>query len=106
MTDNIPELPFVKDLELIGILKTIKQIQARMKQSDLVNAEFAIVYETLLDEFPEFTTKYNNIFLSLIRGDKTESLATILYYRSKVVNGEMTEEELSNKLAEKYMPRQ
>lgn len=106
MTDKtIPELPFIRDPDLVNILKTIKQIQARMKKPDLVNEGYAVVYETLLDEFPDFSTKYNSIFLNVIRGDKIESLATVLYYRSKVVNGEITEEELSQKLASQYLPQ-
>lgn len=101
MTNNIPELPFIKDPELVDLLKTIKQFQARLKQ---FQGTYAQACETMEKEFPDFASKYNSIFVMLIRGDKYDTLGKVLYYRSKVLNGEMEESELASILAEKYIP--
>lgn len=106
MTDSIPELPFIKDQQLTDLLRTIKQFQWRMKEPDLMSASYAEACEILQDEFPEFSKNYNSIFLMLMRGDKYDALATVLYYRSKVANGEMQEEKLANMVADKYIPKE
>ena len=99
MTDTIPELDFIKDPSIIGILKTIKQIQARMKQPDLVSAQYAVVYQTLLEDFPDLS---DSILRSVISGDKNGLLASILYHKSKELEGSLSETELSKMLAKKY----
>lgn len=106
MTDSIPELPFIKDQQLMELLFTIKQFQSRMKEPDLMSASYAEACEILQDEFPEFSKNYNSIFLMLLRGDKYDTLATVLYHRSRVLNGEIQEEELANMLADKYIPKE
>lgn len=90
--------------EVIYIMKTIKQIQKRMKDPDIINLEYIMVYSQLSKEFNDFFNKYTSIFVKVIRGEDLRTVATILYYKDKVAKGLLTEEELSNMLAEKFLP--
>jgi len=86
------------------IIKTIKEIQKRMKDPDIVNLEYIRVYDTLGSEFIEFFETYTKIFTIVIKGEDLKPLAEILYYTNKVYIGEITEAELSEKLSTKFLP--
>jgi len=94
----------ITSLEVINIMKTIKQIQKRMKDPDVSKLEYIRVYDQLGREFDDFFTRYTNIFISVIRGEDLTTLASVLYYKDQVLRGLVTEEELSDKLAKKYLP--
>lgn len=91
---------------VLYIIKTIKAIQKRMKDPDLVNSEYIRVYNQLSDEFSDFIEKYGyiNIFTKVIKGDDLSNLCCILFYKDKVQKGEMTEAELSELVFKKFMP--
>lgn len=101
MTDIPPEIesPYV-----INILRTIRAIQTRMKDPDLINAEYSVVYGTLGIEFSNFFDTQATIFSKIIRGESFPTIAATLFYKDKISRGLMTESELSEKLATKYLP--
>ena len=90
--------------EVINIMKTIKQIQKRMKDPDVVKLEYIRVYDQLGREFDDFFTRYTSIFISVIRGEDLATLASVLYSKDQVLRGLITEAELADKLAKKYFP--
>lgn len=98
------ELKEIISPNVIYIMKTIKAIQRRMKDPDMVNQEYIRVYDALGREFSDFSDKYTAIFTKIIRGENLNTVASVLYYKDKVDRGLMTEEELSSMLAEKYLP--
>lgn len=91
--------------KLKNIFGTIKQIQKRMKDPDLVNQEFIRVYDVLGKEFSEFADTYTHIFTKVVRCEDLKTVAAVLYYKDKVDRGLMTEAELSEMLSSKYLPK-
>lgn len=89
----------------VYMLKTIKNIQKRMKDPDIVNLEYVRVYDILGKEFSYFADVHTRIFTKVIRGESFNTIAPILFYKDKIEKGSMTEQELSNMLAEKYIPK-
>lgn len=102
MTDTIPELDFIKDPSIIKVLWSIKKVQERMKKPDLVNASFGNVYQTITEEFQEFANMSDSLLRSVISGDKNGLVASILYHKSKELEGKISEPELANMVAKKY----
>ncbi|XWV26244.1 hypothetical protein QJ857_gp0832 [Tupanvirus soda lake] len=98
------ELCDITTPSVIYIMKTIKSIQKRMKDPDVVNLEYIRVYDKLGKEFPEFFDKYTAIFTKVIRGENLNTVASVLYYKDKVERGLMTEQQLSDMLAKKFLP--
>lgn len=90
--------------DIINILKTIKLIQKRMKDPDVVDLEYIKVYDKLGKEFTLFFDTYTHIFTKVIRGESLNTLAAGLYYQDKMLRGLMTEEEIADLLAKKYLP--
>jgi hypothetical protein len=84
-------------------MKTIKKIQNRMKDSDVTNLEYIRVYDKLGKEFDHFFNRYTNIFVKVVRGENLKTIASVLFYKDKVNRGLITEAELSDKLAQKYL---
>ena len=78
------------------ILKTVKDIQKRMLDPDLVDKEFAINCNVLSIEFNDFFEKYPNIFSLIIKGKDPYVVAQIIYFYSKYMNGEKTEKEIAD----------
>ncbi|AGF85309.1 hypothetical protein QJ854_gp473 [Moumouvirus goulette] len=94
----------ITDPRVIEIMKTIKLIQKRMKDPDLINLEYIMVYDILGKEFLYFSDRYTEIFTKVIRGEKMDIIASILHYMDKIYKGNMTESELSEMLANKFLP--
>ncbi|BCS83171.1 hypothetical protein QLL95_gp0952 [Cotonvirus japonicus] len=90
---------------IIDILKTIKKIQLRMKDPDLISMDYISVYDTLGKEFSVFSDKYTKIFTDVVQKKNLNTTASVLYYKDKVERGLMSEEELQNMLAEKFLPK-
>ena len=89
---------------VIYIMKTIKQIQKRMKDPDVANLEYILVYDKLSKEFEQFFDRYTGIYIKVIRGENLTTVASALYYKDKVDRGLMNQDELSDMLAKKYLP--
>ena len=102
ITDD--ELKEITTPSVIYIIKTIKEIQKRMKDPDIAKLEYIRVYDTLGKEFDHFFNKYTGIFVKVIRGENLSTLASVLYYKDKVAKGLLTEEQLADRLAKKYLP--
>lgn len=100
------QLLSVKSPEVIYILQTIKKIQQRMKDPEILQMEFIRRYDKLSYEFNEFFERYTGIFARVVKGENLDVLASVLYQRDQVLRGIITEEELSNKLAEKYLTKE
>ena len=98
------ELAGIKSPKVLEIMKTIRAIQTRMKQPDIVNAEFITVYKVITEEFEQFSNRYVSIFNKVIRGENLTTVASVLYYWDQFLRGLITEEELSEMLATKYLP--
>ena len=98
------ELKEITTPDVMYIMQTIKAIQKRMKDPDIVNLEYIRVYDQLGKEFDDFFNSYTGIFVKVIRGENLSTLASVLYYKDKVARGLITEEELADKLAHKYLP--
>lgn len=98
-----PELRDIQSPDIIYIMKTIKAIQARMKDSDLSTLPYIRVYDTLSNEFTYFSDTYTKIFTMVIRGENLNTVTAVLYYRDKVARGLMTEEQLMELLKKKYL---
>lgn len=102
ITDS--DLLDIKSKKVIEILKTIKQIQKRMKDPEIQKLEYIEVYDLLSKEFEEFCDNNTTIFTKVVRGEDLNLIASILYYKDKVERGIITEAELSEILAKKYLP--
>ena len=100
---NNTELMDIKSLEIINIMKTIKIIQTRMKDPDMMQLSYIRVYDALGKEFSHFSDKYTKIFTMVIRGENLNTITTVLYYRDKVIRGLMTEEQLMELLKKKFL---
>lgn len=98
------ELKDITSPNVIYILQTIKTIQKRMKDPDLVGLEYIRIYEKLCEEFTDFSDRYTHIFTKVIRGENLNTLASVLYYKDRVEKGLITETQLSELLAKKYLP--
>lgn len=98
------ELRDIKSPNVIYIMKTIKAIQKRMKDPDIVNLEYIRVYDTLGKEFPDFFDRYTAIFTKVIRGENLNTVAAVLYYKDKVDRELITEDQLSDMVAAKILP--
>jgi hypothetical protein len=98
------QLKSIASPDLIYIMTTIKQIQRRMKDPDVVNLEYIRVYDQLGREFDHFFNRYTGIFIRVIKGEDLSILAAVLYYKDQVRQGKISEADLADKLAKKYMP--
>lgn len=98
------EMADIRTPSVLYVMHTIKAIQKRMKDPDLVNAEYIRVYDTLGREFQTFADSYTAIFTKVIRGESLSTIASALYYKNQVALGLITEAELSEMLAAKYLP--
>ena len=87
---------------VLHILRTIKQIQKRMKDPDMVNLEYPRVYDTLSKEFDDFFNKHTSIFIKVTRGENLDILASCLYYKDQVAKGLITEAEVADMVAGKF----
>lgn len=101
---NNDQLKGIKSPDVIYIMRTIKEIQKRMKDPDIKNLEYIRVYDILGKEFDHFFNRYTGIFVRVIRGEDLSTLASALYYKDQVLRGLITEEQLADKLASKYLP--
>lgn len=98
------ELKEITTPSVLYIMKTIKEIQKRMKDPDLVKSEYIEVYTKLGEEFSEFADNHTRIFTKVVRGENLNTIASALYYKDKISKGLMSEEQLSDMLATKYLP--
>lgn len=89
------------------IIITVKEMQKRMLDQDLVNEEFAVNYDRLSREFNDFFEKYPNIFSLVVKCKDPYVLAQIVYFYSKCMKGEKSEEEIANMVFSKlHKPNQ
>ena len=100
------ELNEITSPAIIYIMRTIKQIQKRMKDPDCANLEYIKLYDKLGNEFQMFFDTYTKIFIKVIRGENLNTLASVLYYKDKVNRGLITEAQVSELLATKYLPEE
>lgn len=98
------DLKGISSPEVINIIKTIKEIQKRMKDPDNINLQYVELYDKLSYEFNSFFERYTGIFVKVTRGEDLTTLASVLYYKDQVLRGLVTEEQLSDKLASTYLP--
>jgi hypothetical protein len=96
------DLKGIRSPEILYIMRTIKLIQKRMKDPDIKNLEYVRVYDQLGREFDSFFNRYTGIFISVIRGENLQTLASVLYYKDQELRGLTTEAEVADKLANKY----
>lgn len=89
---------------VIQTLKWIKMLQKRMKESDVFFLEYAYLHNKMADEFEDFFKLHPETFVKVLRGQDLTTIAAALYYKDKIYKGEMTESELSDKLATKFLP--
>lgn len=89
---------------VLYIMHTIKAIQARMREPDLINSEYITIYDTLGREFQEFSDEHTAIFTKVIRGESLATIASVLYFKDKEEKGAITESQISDMLATKYLP--
>lgn len=98
------KLQSISSPDIIEIIQTIKKIQQRMKDSDICDLEFIYVYDKLGREFNEFSENHKVIFDHVIKGKSLDILAASLFYKDKFYKGEISESELSQLLANKFLP--
>ena len=98
------ELRDIKTPNVIYVMKTIKAIQTRMKDPDVVDLPYIRVYDKLGKEFSEFFDSHTKIFTTVIRGENLNTITAVLYYKDKVARGLMTEEQLMEILMNKFLP--
>jgi len=98
------QLKGIQTPEIIDIMRTIKQIQKRMKDPDVSGLEYIRVYDKLGREFDSFFNRYTGIFVKVIRGENLNTLASVLYYKDQMARGFITEGQLRDQLASKYLP--
>lgn len=103
-TDVFIESSGITSPQVIYILKTIKAIQKRMKDPDLVNVEYIRVYDKLSIEFEYFIEKYTDIFTKVVRGESLATIGSVLFHKNKMDNGGTSQEKLRDALMEKYWP--
>jgi len=99
------ELLNIKSPELVFVIQTIKSMQRRMKEPDLIVEEYAVVHNTLADEFPEFFEKHPTIFVKTIRNESMDIIASTLFHKEQINLGLLTEEEFADKLATQFLPK-
>lgn len=88
--------------QVLYIIDTIKKIQKRMKEPDLINSPYIEVFDTISKEFSSFSDNYTYIMTLVVKGENLNTVASILYYKDLHEKGLITEEELANSLAKKY----
>lgn len=104
MSEEFFEKIGIKTDEIKNIFRTIKLIQKRMKDNDLTHLEYIHVYDKLSYEFDNFFNTYPSIFVAIIKGSDLSTYVSTLYYRDKVLTGEMRESDIADMLATKYFP--
>ena len=101
---SVDQMSKIESPQMKLVILTIKKIQQRLKDPDVKNLEFSTVYEKLSHEFNDFFEKYTSIYVKVIRGEDLATLSSIIYYKDKVLSGKMSESDVSNMLAKKYLP--
>lgn len=100
----IPELPKIKSTQIIYIISSIKNIQHRMLEPELINADYATVYSVLQSEFNDFYEKYDKIFKLVVDGENLYTVASILYFKNKCDQGLASEQEVADMVNSKFIP--
>ena len=101
---NVNDLTIKTDT-IRNILSTIKKIQKRMLDDDLVNKEYVYVYNKLCNEFSDFSDKYTKIFMDVVQGNDLRTISETLYFKDKVLTGEMTESDISDIITNRFLPK-
>ncbi|AKI80118.1 hypothetical protein QJ850_gp581 [Acanthamoeba polyphaga mimivirus] len=76
-----------------------------MKDPEIASLEYIRMYDVLGKEFYHFSERYTKIFTDVLQKKNLNTVVSVLYYKDKVERGELTEEQLQNMLAEKYLPK-
>lgn len=103
MDDQIKDFDITSP-EIIYILKCIKAIQKRLHDDDVKHLDYITVYDKLSKEFDDFFLRYTKVYVSVLKNENMKTLVSCLYYRDKVLRGLMSEQQLSDFLATKYIP--
>lgn len=96
----------IKSPEIRNVIRTIKSIQTRLKEEDVKHLSYIETYDKLSYEFNDFFENHTRIFITVIKGEDLSSLVSSLYYKDKVINGELTEKYVADELAEKFIPKE
>lgn len=94
----------IKCKNILYIIATIKRIQSRMKDSDMVDKDFVTVYNKLAHEFVPFSDDYAKIFDNVVKGKNINQIANLLFYKDRVDRGLTSESVVSNVVAERFLP--
>lgn len=88
-----------------NIILTMKKIQARMKEPDVVNLSYMDRYTLMTIEFTQFAERYGTIFSKLVGGGDgdLELIAQILYYKDKEEKGIISEDKIFKMVEETYL---
>jgi predicted unusual protein kinase regulating ubiquinone biosynthesis (AarF/ABC1/UbiB family) len=96
------------------LFDTVRAIRKRLLDPKLSSLSFPEIYQKLSDEFPSFSSEQPRMFVRLVETTKPETtpeerqkifdrITSILYYRDKVMRGLMTEEEVADIVAGKFL---
>lgn len=96
------------------LFDTVRAIKIRINQNDVKTLSFPEIYQKMTDEFPTFASQQPRMFVRLIETTKPEmtpvekqkvmdNICSVLYYRDKVVRGLITEEEVADIVAGRYL---
>lgn len=93
---------------------TVRAIRKRIEEPGIRTLTFPEIYQKMSEEFPTFADQQPRMFVRLIETTKPETseaqkktiidnIVSVLYYRDRVVRGLMTEEEVADIVAGKYL---
>lgn len=89
------------------IRKTIKEIRNRMKDDDIKNVKEEDRYMKLKEEFSFFSSRYPMLYELSIRKDDFDwnSLEYMLTMRNKIINNEMSAENVTKKVGQDWFDK-
>jgi hypothetical protein len=105
--DMIPELPDLQSKQVIYILTVIKYMQKRMCEPDIRIMNFARAYDTLSKDknLEHFFNRYTSIYIKVLENKlpSMRVLAGTLFFLDQNYQGKISEAELADILASKFM---
>lgn len=106
MDNNIFEKTKIQTVEIRNIIRNIKNVQSRMKDDDVKNLQYVEAYTKLSYEFNDFFESNPSLFLAVVKGESLKTHVSTLYYRDKVLTGDMKESDLADMLSKKYFTKE
>lgn len=101
---SVSDMASIESPQMKVVVTTIKEIQKRLKDSDIKNLEFSRAYDILSNEFNDFFLKYTSIFIKVIRGEDLATVAAVIFYKDKVLSGKLSETDVMNMTMAKFLP--